>query len=166
MTILSQITSPILWIFITVQLVNVIIATIKSIVTVNGGRMSASVISAVSYTFAAVITKLLTTQSFAVAIVVTFITNIIGVWLGKYIMDKREPERLWTVNATVRGKEKQELEKKLLKRSIQFILLPAENDRYLYTIFARSKAESSLLKEILSEFDVKYNIIVSRENFS
>lgn len=166
MTILNQLISPVLWIFIVVQLANVIIATIKAIVTVNGGRMSASIISAVSYTFAAVITKLLTQQSFAVAIAVTFITNIIGVWLGKYIMDKREPERLWTVNATVRGKEKQALEKSLLERSIQFILLPAENDRYLYTIFARSKAESSLLQEILAGFNVKYNIIVSRENFS
>ena len=160
-----QMASPALWIFIAIQLVNVILSTIKSIVTVNGSRMSASVINAVSYTFGAVITKLLTEQSFEVAIVVTFITNIVGVWLGKYIIDKRQPERLWTVNATVRSKEKQALEDKLKSRSIQFILLPAENDRYLYTIFARSKAESSLLQEILSGFDVKYSIIVSRKDF-
>lgn len=157
---------PSLWIFIAIQLINVIISTIKSIVTINGSRVSASVINAISYTFAAVITKLLTQQSFEVAIAVTFITNIVGVWLGKYIMDKREPERLWTVNATVRGKEKKALEERLLKRSIQFVLLPAENDRYLYTIFARSKAESSLLQEILADFNVKYNIVVSREDFS
>lgn len=165
MTVLMQMASPALWIFIAIQLVNVILSTIKSIVTVNGSRMSASVINAVSYTFGAVITKLLTEQSFEVAIVVTFITNIVGVWLGKYIIDKRQPERLWTVNATVRSKEKQALEDKLKSRSIQFILLPAENDRYLYTIFARSKAESSLLQEILSGFDVKYSIIVSRKDF-
>ena len=127
--------------------------------------MSASVINAISYTFGAVITKLLTEQSFEVAIIVTFITNVVGVWLGKYIMDKRKPERLWTVNATVRSKEKQALEDKLKSRSIQFILLPAENDRYLYTIFARSKAESSLLQEILSGFNAKYTIIVSRTDF-
>lgn len=165
MTILMQMASPALWIFIAIQLVNVILSTIKSIVTVNGSRMSASVINAISYTFGAVITKLLTEQSFEVAIVVTFITNIVGVWLGKYIIDKRQPERLWTVNATVRSKEKQALEDKLKSRGIQFILLPAENDRYLYTIFARSKAESSLLQEILSGFDVKYSIIVSRKDF-
>lgn len=165
MTVLMQMASPALWIFIAIQLVNVILSTIKSIVTVNGSRMSASVINAISYTFGAVITKLLTEQSFEVAIVVTFITNIVGVWLGKYIIDKRQPEHLWTVNATVRSKEKQALEDKLKSRSIQFILLPAENDRYLYTIFARSKAESSLLQEILSGFDVKYNIVVSRKDF-
>lgn len=165
MTVLMQMASPALWLFIAIQLVNVILSTIKSIVTVNGSRMSASVINAISYTFGAVITKLLTEQSFEVAIVVTFITNIVGVWLGKYIIDKRQPERLWTVNATVRSKEKQALEDKLKSRSIQFILLPAENDRYLYTIFARSKAESSLLQEILSGFDVKYSIIVSRKDF-
>lgn len=166
MTILNQMASPALWIFIVIQLVNVIISTIKSIVTVNGSRMSASAINAISYTFGAVITKLLTQQSFEVAIVVTFITNMVGVWVGKYIMEKREPERLWTVHATVRSKEKTALEEMLLKRGIQFVLLPAENDRYLYTIFARSKAESSLLKEILANFDVKYNIVVSREDFS
>lgn len=165
MTILNQMASPALWVFVAIQLVNVIISTIKSIVTVNGSRMSASVVNAVSYTFGAVITKLLTEQSFEVAIAVTFITNLVGVWLGKYIMDKRKPERLWTVNATVRGKEKQALEEKLRQRSIQFVLLPAENDRYLYTIFAHSKAESSLLQEILAGFKVKYNIVVSRTNF-
>lgn len=166
MTILTQMTSKALWLFVVIQLVNVIISTIKSIVTVNGSRKNASIINAISYTFGAVITKLLTQQSFEVAIIVTFITNLLGVWIGKYIMDKRKPENLWTVNATVRSKEKSALEKALLHRGIQFILLPAENDRYLYTIFARSKAESALLEDILKNFDVKYHIVVSRENFT
>lgn len=76
--------------FIVFQFINVIISTIKSILTVNGSRMTAAVINAVSYTFYAVVTKMLTEQPFEVVIPVTFLTNLIGVYVAKWILDKPE----------------------------------------------------------------------------
>ena len=80
--------------FIVFQFINVIISTIKSILTVNGSRMTAAVINAVSYTFYAVVTKMLTEQPFEVVIPVTFLTNLIGVYVAKWILDKTRKEKL------------------------------------------------------------------------
>lgn len=69
-------------IFIVIQFANVIISTIKSVLTVKGGKTTAAIINAVSYTFAAVVTKFITEQSFLWVILITFFTNLIGVYLA------------------------------------------------------------------------------------
>ena len=41
--------STFLWVFIALNVINVIIQTVKSIVTINGSKWSASIINAVAY---------------------------------------------------------------------------------------------------------------------
>lgn len=146
-------------IFIIIQFVNVILSTIKSVVTVNGGKMSASIVNSVSYTFGAVITKLITKQSFETVIIVTLLSNLIGVYIGKWIIEKTKKERQWTITATLRSNNRDGVENGLRHRNIQFTLMPAENDRYLINIYSRSKGESAMIKEILEEENAKYSIV-------
>lgn len=146
-------------IFIIIQFVNVILSTIKSVVTVNGGKMSASIVNSVSYTFGAVITKLITKQSFETVIIVTLLSNLIGVYIGKWIIEKTKKERQWTITATLRGSNKDGVEGGLRHRNIQFTLMPAENDRYLINIYSRSKGESAMIKEILDGENARYSIV-------
>lgn len=146
-------------IFITIQFVNVLLSTLKSIITVNGSKETAAVINAISYTFGAVITKLITKQNFAVIVTITFLSNLIGVYLAKVIVEKTKKERLWTITATVRGINKNSLEQSLQFRGIQYTLIPCENDRYLFNIYSKSKGESLIIKEILGGHKSKYNIV-------
>ena len=104
--------------FITLQFINVIFSTFKSILIVKGSKMTASVVNAVSYTFGAVVTKLITEQSFEVVILVTFFANFIGVYIAKWILEKREPVKLWVYQVTVRDKELGDIENELLNRNV------------------------------------------------
>ena len=104
--------------FIAIQFINVIISTFKSILTVKGSKMTASIINAISYTFGAVVTKLITEQSFEVVILVTFFANFIGVYIAKWILEKREPVKLWVYQVTVRDKELGDIENELLNRNV------------------------------------------------
>lgn len=146
-------------IFISIQMLNVIISTIKSILTVNGSKFTAAAVNAVSYTFANVVTKLLTQQPFEIIILTTLFTNMIGVYIAKWGMEKMQKERLWTVMATLRGHNRESVESSLQKRSIQYTLLPAENDRWLANIFCYSKAESAMVREILQKQTIKHTIV-------
>lgn len=158
MTITNFIDTSVI-LFISIQMLNVIISTIKSILTVNGSKLTASIINAVSYTFANIVTKMLTEQPFEIIILTTFITNMIGVYAAKWLLEKTKKERLWTIMATLRGNNKETIETALQKRSIQYTLIPAENDRWFANIFSHSKAESAMVREILQEHNIKHTIV-------
>lgn len=149
-------------IFVLLQIINVILSTVRSILTVSGSKMTASLMSSVSYTVGAVITKLLTQQAFEVVVVVTFFTNLVGVYAAKLILEKTKKERLWTITATLRGEQKDGMEKDLLNRGVKFTLCPALNDRFLINIFSYSRGESAIVKEILQKYNTKFTIT---ENF-
>lgn len=152
-------------IFTVIQLINVFISTIKSITTINGSKASAAIINAVSYTFGAVITKLITEQSFIVAIIVTFLANIVGVYAAKFFLEATKKEKLWLYLATITSEEEQQkVEQELKYRNIKFTLLTAENSRYFITIFSYSKAESAFIIEILKQYNIKYSVIESQAN--
>ena len=146
--------------FIAIQFINVIISTFKSILTVKGSKLSASIISAISYTFGAVVTKLITEQSFEVVILVTFFANFIGVFIAKWILEKREPVRLWVYQVTVRDNELKNMEDELLKRGIKFTAMNALNDRNSISIYSYSKLESTIVRDILK--DHYYSVLESR----
>lgn len=146
--------------FIAIQFVNVIISTFKSILTVKGSKLSASIISAISYTFGAVVTKLITEQSFEIVILVTFLANFIGVFIAKWILEKREPVRLWVYQVTVRDNELKNMEDELLKRGIKFTAMKALNDRNSISIYSYSKLESTIVRDILK--DHYYSVLESR----
>lgn len=145
-------------IFVTIQFVNVFLSTIKSVLTVSGSRTSAAVVNAISYTIGAVITKLLTQQSFTVAIIVTFFANLIGVYLAKLLLDKTREERLWTIVATVKSDFVSEIEDQLRSRNIKYTMLPAKHERCLVHIYAYSKAESAMTKEIFENYQIKFSV--------
>lgn len=152
-------------IFVAVQLVNVIISTIKSVLTVNGSRWTATWINTVSYTFAAVITKMITEQSFAVVIAATATTNLVGVYIGRLITDKTRQTKLWTVQATLRGAMRDDVECELRMKHIQYTLIPALNDRYFISIFSYSKNESRLIERILGKRAIPFTITENRRGF-
>ena len=152
-------------IFVIIQLVNVFLSTIKSVLTVNGSKSTAAIINSISYTIGAVITKLLTEQSFVVAIVVTFFANLIGVYAAKLFLETTKKEKLWLYLATMTSVDEQkEVEKELKYRNIRFTLLIAENDRYFITIFSYSKAESAYIRELLKQHHIKYSILENQSN--
>lgn len=148
-------------IFISIQLITTIISTVKSIVTVNSSKSVASIVNAISYTFGAIVTKLITKQPFEIIIMVTFFANLIGVYIAKYIMEKTKKERLWIFNATVKTVKSDFMEIDLQNRNIQYTILKAKNHRDFFTIFSNSKGESALIKEILEKYESKYSIIES-----
>lgn len=146
-------------VFAVLQLLNVFISTIKSVVTVNGSRLSAALVNSISYTFGAVITVLLVKQPFVIALCVTFTTNLIGVYLAKLLLERTRRIKVWNISATIYLKDSERLQAMLKERSIEYTLLPAENNRCLLFIYSYSKAESLMAREILSTCKTKYSVM-------
>ena len=152
-------------VFFALQLVNVIFGTIRSIVTNSGTKLTAAIVNAVSYTFYAAIVKLTTQQDMIVVIGATFITNMIGVYLAIWLLEKFKKDRLWRITVTIPIKigslDTRAITESLDKYNISYTVYIG-NDVKVIDIYSKTQGESSLIKEILSPYDKKIKYFVSQ----
>lgn len=91
-----------LLIFTALSIVNVVFSTTKSIATVKSSRLVASLVNATYYSYYNII-LIITIQDFPLwqKCGVTFITNLLGVWIVKYAEEKLRRDKLWLVKITI-----------------------------------------------------------------
>ena len=147
--------------FFILNLINVILGTMRSILTVKSTPFVSMLINTVSYTFYAGIVKLVSGQDMVVVLVTTALTNIIGVYIARFVLDKFKRDRLWRITATLgkgRRTDSAQIINELKKYNIEYNM----NDigrSIVFDIFSKTQGESALLKEILNKPDVKYHVI-------
>lgn len=153
-----MIVNEMILLFFGLQLVNVMLSTAKSIITVKGDKKLSCVINAISYTFYACIVKMITTQDMLIVGIVTFVTNIIGVYLITLLIEKLKKDRLWRISITIKNKAiLEEVKKGLGYYNIKFLEVDSEK-YHLIDVFSYTSAESILIKEVLKNKKVKYTI--------
>lgn len=148
--------------FFGLQLVNVVLSTMRSILTVKASKHVAAIMNAISYTFYSAVVKLITSQDMYVVCAVTFVTNIIGVYIANWVLEKAKRDKLWRISATVKGQKKVgAMGKSLEEYNIGYNVTPCEDceDKFIFDIFSYSQGESVLIKEVLTNYNVKYCVM-------
>ena len=145
-------------IFTVCSLVNVILSTMKTILTVRSTKIVASIINAVTYGFYAIVVKQLASLDLTVTVIVTIATNLIGVYLSMWLMDKMKKDCLWKISVTTKNKS---IAKKIENFDIEYTMSPIQYKKEIYysiEIFSKNQKDSSIIKNILNEYKVKYNV--------
>ena len=145
-------------IFTVCSLVNVILSTMKTILTVRSTKVVASIINAVTYGFYAIVVKQLASLDLTVTVIVTIATNLIGVYLSMWLMDKMKKDCLWKISVTTKDKS---IVKKIENFDIEYTMSPIQYKKETYysiEIFSKNQKDSTIIKNILNEYKVKYNI--------
>ena len=91
-----------LWLFVGLNIVNVIVQTVKSIMTVKCGKWSASLINAFAYGFYTIVTIYMLCELplwWKAGIVA--LCNLIGVFVVKLIEEKARKDKIWLVKMTI-----------------------------------------------------------------
>ena len=93
-----------LMVFVGLSIVNVVFSTIRSIVTINGGKFVASLISGGYFAFYNIM-MVYTVADFPMwqKCIITFVCNVVGVYLVKWGEEKARKDKLWKIEATVLG---------------------------------------------------------------
>ena len=157
-------TNPLVWsiaLFFVLNLINVVLGTMRSILTVKSTPFVSMVINTVSYTFYSGIVKLVSGQDMIVVLVTTALTNIIGVYIARFILDKAKKDKLWRITATIPENiscEITPLTKRLEEKGIQFVVYIGEGVK-LVDIYSKTQGESIVIKEILAPLKVKYSVV-------
>lgn len=102
-------------IFAVATILNVILSTVRSLCTVNSGKMVAAIANAVCYGFYTyVIVITVSDINLWAKIGITALANFVGVYIVKLIEEKARKDKLWLVKITV-PKQNFETAKDLLK---------------------------------------------------
>ena len=155
--------STFLWVFIVLNVVNVIIQTVKSIVTVNGGKMSAAIINAVTYAIYTVVVVFMTAEGLGILwkAIIIGIANFGGVYVVKLIEEKSRKDKLWKVEATVSREVALDLVRKLKANDLPYNYVDI-NKYYLFNVYCATQAQSAKVKEVLNTYNAKYFVSESK----
>lgn len=152
-------------VFFICSLINVMLSTLKTILTVKASKGVATIINAITYGFYAIVVKQLANLDLITTVTVTIITNIIGVYVSMWLLEKTKKDCLWKISVTTKDNT---LVEKLEKFSISYVMNPVQYKKQIYyniDVFSENQKDSSIIENILKEYKVKYNITEINKKF-
>ena len=150
------------WLFVGLNVVNVIIQTVKSLATVKSGKLVASIINALAYGFyTIVVVYMVCDLPLWLKVVVVGLCNLIGVFLVKWGEEVARKDRLWKVELTV---ENELIEK--MREDLEHFEIP---NNYLiagkwaiFNCYCATQKESAFVRDIANRNQAKYFVMESK----
>lgn len=146
-------------VFFLMQFINVVLSTMKTILTVKANKHIAMLINTLTYTFYSGVVKLLTAQPMIVVLVTTAVTNMLGVYIAMFILEKTKKDVLWKVEVTVPNAVAEELHDKMCDVPHSYIEVGKNT---LFNFYCDTQKESAKVKEIVKEYNAKYFVAESK----
>ena len=155
--------SAFLWVFVLLNVANVIIQTVKSIATIKCGAWSAAAINALAYGLYTVVVVYMSADGLGLLwkAVIIGVANLLGVYVVKAIEIKKRKDKLWKVEATVNRTKSSSMQGALERMAIPHNYIHAGK----YTIFncyCATQKESLAVKTILDAHKAKYFVSESK----
>lgn len=148
--------------FIVLQLVNVILNTIKSIITIKGTKFMASIVSAITYGVYTIVVFYTASDDLSLfdKVWITMATNVIGVYVSMLLLEKTKKDRLWEITATIAGKSNTDIEYiaymlDFYEISHNYLFLNNGRDA-VFHIYSKTQKESEQIKNLLDNYNAKY----------
>lgn len=148
-------------IFFLLSLVNVVLQTLKSILTVKATPRVASIMTAIAFAFYYVLMKQLTDFSILETVVVTIITNLIGVSFSMWLLEKIKHDQLWKISVTCKDKDDSiKIALALNIQQIGYTAIEMQSKPYtLFDVYCETQKQTEIVKNILKDKNVKYHYI-------
>ncbi len=151
------------YLFVVLNVVNVIIQTVKSIATIKCGKLAASLVNAVAYgLYTVVVVYTVCDLNLWVKVAVVAIANLIGVYVVKWLEEKARKDKLWKIEATVYDVYTESLHNDLAKAEIPHNYILNIGKYTVFNIFCETQTESRKAKEILDYNKAKYFVSESK----
>jgi hypothetical protein len=153
-------------VFIVMNVLNVVIQTVKSICTIKCGKAVAAVVNAVAYglyTYIVVLT-MCDLPLLAKCLIVAG-CNFVGVYVVKLIEEKARKDKLWKIEATIHNEgidpHYDDCLVALRNADIPHNYIDA-NKYLIINVYCATQAESRVAKAILDQYNAKYFVSESK----
>ncbi len=148
----------ILVIFIILNVLNVIIQTVKSICTIKCGKISAALINALAYgLYTVVLVYMSCDLSIWKKALIVALCNLIGVYVVKFMEEKMHKDKLWKIELTVKDYNAKDFEADLGKFGIPYTRVNANGvDYVIFNTFCATQKDSAFVKSLADRYKAKY----------
>ena len=151
------------WIFVVLNVVNVVIQTVKSIATIKCGRVPAAVINAVAYgLYTIVVVYTVCELPLWLKATVVAVANLVGVYIVKLLEEKKRKDKLWKVEATIPHTHTDQLHYELKARGIPHNFIEDVGQYTVFNIYCETQKESAIAKVVLDQYQAKYFVSESK----
>lgn len=149
-------------IFFIITLINVVLSTMKSVLTVKASKSVAAIINAISYGFYAMVVKQMATVDLKTIVIITVICNLLGVYFSMWLLDKFKSDVLWKITVIPEVDKLETIKNKLIEKDFGFneyqVNTKYGNQKAL-DIFSQTQKDSKEIKDILKDGGkIKYHI--------
>ena len=146
-------------VFVVCQLINVALNTAKTIIMHKEEKISSSIINAITYGFYSIIVVMTASAlPLYITIIITFATNLIGVYGSMWLLEKFKKDSLWEITATVDRKHLDEIRDYLNICGISHnynLIDNYENSKVVFRIYSETQKQSEETRYILDKFGAK-----------
>lgn len=139
------------------NVLNVIIQTAKSIVTIKCNKYVASIVNAVAYGFYTYIIILTTAEIdlwFKISVVA--LANLVGVFVVKWVEEKKRKEKLWKIEFTVKGTLTNTIDELLRLAKIPHNYIDKVGNYTVFNAYCATQKESESVREIINKYNARY----------
>ena len=148
--------TKLLLIFIALNITNVIIQTIKSLVTVKCGKTAAALINAAAYgLYTVVVIYTICELPLYLKALIVAICNLVGVYVVKLIEERARRDKLWKVEATIPVEIAEKVKHDLRANGLPYNYIDIEK-YYLFNVYCENQEQSKVAKVILDYYNAKY----------
>ena len=155
--------SSFLLVFIILNIVNVIIQTVKSIATIKCGALAAAVVNAVAYGLYTVVVVYMNADGLGILwkAIIIGVANLLGVYVVKVVEIKKRKDKLWKVECTVARTNTSALDEELKKVNIphNYVIL---GNHTVFNCYCATQSESLAVKGLLDKYEAKYFVSESK----
>lgn len=141
--------------FSVLTIINVVFSTIKSIVTIKSGKTVAALISAGYYGYYNIV-LIYTVADFPLwqKVVITFLANLIGVWIVKWGEEKARKDKLWLVKITIPVNYSDIIKKELNNNNISFTYYDI-NKYFVFDCFCENQKDTKIVSTLCKKYQGK-----------
>ena len=145
--------------FIICQFINVALNTAKTIIMHKEEKISSSIINAITYGFYAIIVVMTASAlPLWITIIITIITNLIGVYGSMWLLDRFKKDSLWEITATTDRNNIDEIREYLNICEIAHnynLVDNYKNSKVVFRIYSENQKQSEEIKYILDKVGAK-----------
>ena len=149
--------------FIVLSIINVVFSTVRSLITVNGPKSIAALANGGYFAFYNIM-LIYTVVDFPMwqKCLITFVCNVIGVFLVKWLEELSQKDKLWKVEATLNKSVENDVCQMLNKACIPYNYIQGIGQYTIFNVFCNTQQQSKAVKEILKAYHAKYFVSESK----
>lgn len=151
--------SKLLIIFIILNVVNVIIQTVKSIATVKCGKVAAAVVNAVAYgLYTVVLVYTVCELPLWLKVIVVAFCNLVGVFVVKFGEEKARKDKLWKIEATFNTEDLEAIHN---STGIPHSYIEV-GSHVIFNFYTENQRQSAIVRNIVEKYHGKYFVSESK----